>query len=264
MSSSPSQYEPDSWTLLVRKDWERAPKMLELLSIRSDAAKKAAADESTEYSGLFEGADLGARTALQARAAAAQQAYEAECNANRDWLARQAPENGVPEDHDEGVPLSSDQNVVPLKRQVRITSVPQPSYVSLPWSDAITENMECVDRIARALEEENGGKRSKRHEKLLLRKYFEALGSPKAGSIGRSGYPEHIEKRVNRYLWLEQAFESGKIVYPKGYPIPFSMDEQQTLQDKLRALGVPKDGIQQLINSVRKFVKRRSKRPQRH
>jgi hypothetical protein len=136
--------------------------------------------------------------------------------------------------------------------------------VSLAWSDAITENMECVDRIARALEEENGGKRSKRHEKLLLQKYFEALGSPKAGSIGRSGYPEHIEKRVNRYLWLEQAFESGKVVYPNGYPTPFSLDEQQTLQSKLRTAGVPKDGIQQLISSLRKFIKRNSKRPQRH
>jgi hypothetical protein len=256
--------EPDLWEAACKWDWDRTPKMLDYLTIRSDAAKRAAAEDASEYDNLMKAADARARMTMQVRAAAAKQAYEVECNAAREWLARQADINLDSRDIGGGLPPLSGQKVVPLKRPARITSAPQPSYVSLPWSDAITENMESIDRIARALEEENGGKRSKRHEKLLLQKYFEALGSPQTGGIGRSGYPEHVEKRVNRYLWLEQAFDTGKAIYLKGYPVPFTQEEQQALQNKLRTAGVPRDGAQQLISSLRKFVKRKSKRPPPH
>jgi hypothetical protein len=257
--------EPDLWETACKWDWDRTPKMLDVLTIRSEAAKRAAAEDSSEYDNLMRAADAKAKMTMQVRAAAAKQAYEAECNSTREWLARQASSiNVASEALGSGLLPSGDQKVVPLKRPARITSAPQPSYVSLPWSDAITESMECIDRIARTLEEENGGKRSKRHEKLLLQKYFEALGSPQTGGIGRSGYPEHVEKRVNRYLWLEQAFDAGKAIYLKGYPVPFTQEEQQALQNKMRVAGVPKDGSQQLIGSLRKFVKRNSKRPRTH
>jgi hypothetical protein len=256
--------EPDAWELACKLDWDSTPKMLDMLAIRSAAAKKAAAEDSSEYDELMKAADARARKAIEVRAAAAKQMYEAECNDMRDWTASGGSRNVVSEGLGEKALPSERQKVVPLKRPAKINSVPQPTYFSLAWSDAITENMESIDRIARALEEENGGKRSKRHEKLLLQKYFEALGSPQTGGIGRSGYPDHIEKRVNRYLWLEQAFEAGRSVYPNGYPVPFTQEEQQALRNKLCAAGVPKDGSQQLISSLRKLVKRNSKRPRSH
>jgi hypothetical protein len=264
-------YVPDAWTISCRKQLEGT--MIDAAAIRSDAARKAAAEVSPEYDNLMKVADARATLAIHARAALSAQMYEAECDATRNWVASQKAHeptaslgmiNLISDDPAAGLLPCGDQKVVPLKRTPKVNAVPQPAYFSLAWSDAVTENMECIDGISQAVEEENARKRSKRHEKLVLRKYFEVLGSPKAGSIGRSGYPEHIEKRVNRYFWLEQAFESGKAIYPKGYPQPFPHDEQQALQSKLRAAGVPKDGIQQLISSLRKFIKRNSKRPRPH
>jgi hypothetical protein len=251
-------YEPAAWDLFCRRQMEGG--MLDLLTIRSGAARKAAADGYSSDMKRREMIDAEVAETIRVRA------MEVEYWSSKavEAATRTGQIESFSEDPDGRLPPCGHQKVVPLKRPAKISSVPQPEYYSLTWSDAITENMECVDRIARGLEEENGGKRSKRHEKLLLQKYFQALGSPQTGSIGRSGYPEHIEKRVNRYLWLEQAFESGRIVYPNGYPTAFSLDEQQTLQSKLRAAGVPKDGIQQLIGSLRKFVKRNSKRPWQH
>ena len=223
--SSPAPYEPDAWDVFCRRQIEGA--MLNLDDIRSAAAKKAAAEDSSEYYNLLKAADAKAKITMQVRAALSKQMYEEECNATRNWIAAQnaretvAPSgslNSVSEGAGGGPLSGGDQKVVSLKRQARINSVRQPEYCSLTWPDAITENMERVDRIARALEDENGGKRSKRHEKLLLQKYFEALGRPQTGSIGRSGYPEHIEKRVNRYLWLEHAFESRKDYLSEGLP----------------------------------------------
>jgi hypothetical protein len=264
-------YVPDAWTLSCRKQLEGM--MVDASAIRSDAAKKAAAEDSSDYDDLMKAADARATLAIQARAALSAQMYREECDATRNWVASQKAQgvaasvgtiNLVSEDPAGGLLPCGDQKVVPLKRTPKINAVPQPAYFSLAWSDAITENMETVDRIARALEEENGGKRSKRHEKLLLQKYFVAVGSPLNGGIGRSGYPEHVEKRVNRYLWLERAFETGKAIYPKGYPQPFTQDEQQALHNKLRTAGVPKDGIQQLISSLRKLVKRDSRHRRTH
>jgi hypothetical protein len=257
MMTYPATSEPDAWALFCRHQLRTDVGMLHALATRSDAVKKASAEEAAEDKKRMAAVD--AEVADQMRVREVQYWWNKEVQAS----TRTVQIESFSEKLGEPYP-PTEQKVVPLRRSATINAVPRPTYFSLAWSDAITENMECIDRIARALEAENGGKRSKRYEKLLLQKYFETLGSPKAGSIGRSGYPEHIEKRVNRYLWLEQAFESGKVVYPKGYPTPLSLDERETLQNKLRAASVPKDGIQQLISSLRKFIKRNSKRPQRH
>ncbi len=160
--------------------------------------------------------------------------------------------------------FSDDQNVVPLKRSTKIKSVPETAYFTLVWTDALTENMEGIDIVSRALHEANGGKSPKRYEKQLLRVYFEKLGSLRSSAIGRSGYPEFVEKRVNRYLWLAQAFEAGEAIYPKGYPLPFTQNEQRVFEAKLLKAGVPRDGARQLIGSLKKLAKHQSRRASRH